>query len=233
VEKSLKTESRPLEKQPGVALKDLLQGVAIGHRDDDTVLSLANRLIRLDKQLDAKAQARIAQAAGGLALGQLAKNLLAAVDPDQIIAAALATAQAQGITRSEDTLTEAEIEAARSRRVAAACAAFDLPELRERIETARREREQLIDHLNLDQTVFAGYSEQAQAQAEKTIESFTGYIRRHKDEIAALSFFYQQPYQRRALTYEMIAELHDALGRPPLMLTTERLWSAYARVRAS
>jgi type I site-specific restriction endonuclease len=187
VEKSLKTESRPLEKKPDVALKDLLQGIAIGHRDDDTVLSLANRLIRLDKQLDAKAHARITQAAGGIPVSQLAKNLIAAVDPDQIIATALATAQAQGITRSEDTLTAAEIEAARNQRVAVACAAFDNPELREHIESARREREQLIDHLNLDQTVFVGYSEQAQAQAEKVIQSFADYIQQHKDEIAALS----------------------------------------------
>ncbi|MDO8940254.1 MAG: type I restriction-modification enzyme R subunit C-terminal domain-containing protein [Methylicorpusculum sp.] len=233
VEKSLKTESRPLEKKPGVALKDLLQGIAMGHRDDDTVLSLANRLIRLDKQLDAKAHTRITQASGGIALNQLAKNLVAAVDPDQIVATALANAQAQGITRSEDTLTETEIEAARNQRVAAACAAFDSPELREHIESARREREQLIDHLNLDQTVFAGYSEQAQAQAEKLIQTFAEYLLQHKDEIAALSFFYQQPYQRRQLTYDMIEDLHDALSRPPLMLTTERLWSAYARVQTS
>jgi type I restriction enzyme R subunit len=233
VEKSLKTESRPLEKKPGVALKDLLQGIAIGHRDNDTVLSLANRLIRMDKQLDAKAHARISQASGGIPVSQLAKNLIAAVDPDQIIATALATAQAQGITRSEDTLTETEIEAARNQLVATACAAFDSPELREHIESARREREQLIDHLNLDQTVFIGYSAQAQAQAEKVIQSFADYIQQHKDEIAALSFFYQQPYQRRQLTYDMIEDLHDALSRPPLMLTTERLWSAYARVQTS
>ncbi|MBS3952862.1 MAG: DEAD/DEAH box helicase family protein [Methylomicrobium sp.] len=233
VEKSLKTESRPLEKKPGVALKDLLQGVAIGHRDDDTVLSLANRLIRLGKQLDEKAQDRIAKASGGIRVGELAKRLIAALDPDQIVVSALATAQANGITRSEDTLTEDEIAAARAQRVAAACAAFDNPELREQIESARREREQLIDHLNLDQVTFSGFSEQAQAQEEQTIQKFADYIRQHKEEIAALSFFYQQPYQRRALTYEMIEELHDALSRPPLMLTTERLWSAYARVQTS
>ncbi|MEO6322708.1 MAG: DEAD/DEAH box helicase family protein, partial [Polaromonas sp.] len=69
VEKSLKTESRPLEKKPGIALKDLLQGVAMGHRDDDTVLSLANRLVRLAKQLDDKAQARIEKVSGGIAVG--------------------------------------------------------------------------------------------------------------------------------------------------------------------
>ncbi len=32
---------------------------------------------------------------------------------------------------------------------------------------------------------------------------------------------------------EMIEELHEHLARPPLMLTTERLWSAYARVHSS
>jgi type I restriction enzyme R subunit len=233
VEKSLKTESRPLEKKPGVALKDLLQGVAVGHRDDDTVLSLANRLIRLGKQLDDKAQARIAKASGGIPVAELGKGLIAALNPDAIVATALATARAKGITRSEETLLPEEIEAARSMRVAAACAPFDQPALREEIEAARREREQLIDHINLDQVTYSGFSEQAEAQAKALIDSFTSYIAQHKDEIAGLSFFYQQPFQRRQLTFDMIEELHEALARPPLMLTTERLWSAYARVQAS
>jgi type I restriction enzyme R subunit len=73
VEKSLKTESRPLEKKPGVPLKDLLQGVAMGSRDDDTVLSLANRLVRLAKQLDDKAQARIEKASGGIPVANWAR----------------------------------------------------------------------------------------------------------------------------------------------------------------
>jgi len=233
VEKSLKTESRPLEKKPGVSLKDLLQGVAIGHRDDDTVLSLANRLVLLSKQLDDKAKARIEKSSGGIGVAELAKQLIAALDPDKILATALRSAEQQGITRSEDTLTEAELAAAQQQLVAAACSPFDQPELREQIESARREREQLIDHLTLDQVTFTGYSAQAEEQAQKTIQTFTDYIQQHKEEIAALGFFYQQPYQRRSLTFEMIEELHDALSRPPLMLTTERLWSAYARVQSS
>jgi type I restriction enzyme R subunit len=117
--------------------------------------------------------------------------------------------------------------------VAAACGPFDKPELRDAIESARSEREQLIDHINLDQVTFSGYSAQAEAQAQKTVRTFAEFIAQHKDEIAALGFFYQQPYQRRALTFEMIEELHEQLSRPPLMLTTERLWSVYARVQAS
>ena len=233
VEKSLKTESRPLEKKPGVALKDLLQGVAMGSRDDDTVLSLANRLVRLAKQLDDKAQARIEQASGGISVAQLGKGLITALDADAIVQAALATANVQGLGRTEDTLLPEEIAAARAERVAAACAPFDQPALRDEIDNARREREQIIDHINLDQVTFAGYSEQAERQARATIQSFTDYITQHKDEIAALSFFYEQPYKRRALTFDMIEALHEQVSRPPLMLTTERLWSAYARVHAS
>lgn len=233
VEKSLKTESRPLEKKSGVPLKDLLQGVAMGSRDDDTVLSLANRLVRLNKQLDDKAKARIEQVSGGLSIGELGKALIVALDPDGIVATALVIAQAQGITRAEDTLLPEELAAARAQRVAAACAPFDRPELRDEIEYARRAREQLIDHLNLDQVTFSGFSEQAESQAKAAIQNFTDYLQAHKDDIAALDFFYQQPYQRRRLTFEMIEDLHEHLSRPPLMLTTERLWSAYARVRAS
>jgi type I restriction enzyme, R subunit len=233
VEKSLKTESRPLEKKPTVALKDLLLGVAMGHRDDDTVLSLANRLIRLSKQLDDKALERIKKNSGGVSVTELGRTLITALNPDKIIEDALVTAKANGFTRTEETLTAEEIETARAARVAKACAPFDKPELREHIESARQEREQLIDHVNLDQVTFSGFSAQAEDQAQKVVKSFADFIQQHKSEIEALSFFYQQPYQRRALTFTMIEDLHDALSRPPLMLTTERLWSAYARVQTS
>lgn len=233
VEKSLKTESRSLEKKPGVALKDLLQGVAMGSRDEDTVLSLANRLIRLAKQLDDKAQTQITKASEGISVAELGKNLLTALDPDAVVATAISMAATQGISRNEATLLPAEYEAARASRVAAACLPFDCPALREAIENARREREQIIDQINTDQVIFAGFSADAEAQAKAVIQRFADYLQAHKDEIAALDFFYQQPYQRRALTFEMIEELHEHLTRPPLLLTSERLWGAYAQVQSS
>lgn len=233
VEKSLKTESRPLEKKPGATLDQLLKSIAVGGADDDTVLSLGNRLVRLAKQLDDKALARIKQTSGGIALNDLARGLVSALDPDLVAADALDTAQAAGITRNADTLTADELDAARHQRVLTACQPFDDPRLRDLIESARREREQLIDHINPDQVTFSGFSAQAEAHATATVQAFADYLHEHRNEIAALDFFYQQPYQRRQLTFAMIEDLHDALSRPPLMLTTERLWSAYARVQAS
>ena len=231
VEKTLKTESRPLERKPMLSLDSLLKGVAMGAHDDDTVLSLGNRLVRLAKRLDDKALAKIKQASGGIGLQDLARGLVQALDPDRIVADALDTAKAAGITRSEDTLTQAELDAARHKRVEAACRPFDDPALRDLIESARRDREQVIDTLNPDTVVRSEFAAQAQANAEEAVSRFRTFIEAHRDEIAALAFFYSQPYQRRALTLEMIEELHEALQRPPLMLTTEKLWSAYARVQ--
>ena len=51
-----KTDSRPLEKKPTVALDKLLLGVALGKRDEDTLTTLAGRLARLERELDEPAQ---------------------------------------------------------------------------------------------------------------------------------------------------------------------------------
>jgi type I restriction enzyme R subunit len=232
VEKSLKTDSRPLERKPGVSLDALLKAVAMGAPDDDTVQSLGNRLVRLSKQLDDTALAKIRQASGGIGLQDLARGLVQALDPDRIVADALDAASAAGITRSEDTLSDAETEAAKQQRIARACQPFDAPQLRERIESARREREQVIDILNPDTLTRSEFAAQAQANAERAVQAFEAFLAAHRDELEALAFFYAQPYRRR-MTQEMIEDLHDALSRPPMLLTTDKLWSAYARVRES
>ena len=54
VTKSLKTDSRPLEKKPGVPLKDLLAAIAVGARDEELFTTLASRLARLNKQITDK-----------------------------------------------------------------------------------------------------------------------------------------------------------------------------------
>lgn len=230
VEKSLKTESRPLERNPTLPLKDLLLGIAMGHRDDDTIQSLANRLTRLNKQADKKALQQIEQTSGQN-VQQLARSLLNAIDPDAIAQQALEDTRAAGITRNKAMLTGEELNTAREKLVNKACEPFDNPKLREQVESARREREQVIDHINLDKVIVSDFSEQAQENAEKLIQSFSDFITEHKDEIEALSFFYQQPYQRRALTFDMLEALYEQLKQPPLLLTTDKLWSAYSRIK--
>lgn len=230
VEKSLKTETRPLERKAQLNMKDLLQGVAMGHRDTDTLQSLANRLTRLDKQADAKTLDELEMLASQ-SVQHLAKQLLHAIDPDAINQLALETTRAAGITCDVNSLSDEQRAAAREQLVDKACKPFDSPKLRNSIEGARREREQIIDHINLDTVLVSDFSEQALANAEEQVQSFKAFIEANKDEIEALSFFYQQPYQRRALSFDMIEQLHEQLKQPPLLLTTDKLWLAYSRLQ--
>jgi type I restriction enzyme R subunit len=86
VTESDKTDSRPLERKPTVAFEQLLKNVAIGHRDEDTLTSLANRIARLDQSLSATDKDEL-QKTGGISLKQLASDLLRATDPDNVEAA--------------------------------------------------------------------------------------------------------------------------------------------------
>ena len=64
-ERSQKTDSRPLEKKSGMSLKDLLQNVAMGNTQEEILRTLANRLIRLDKQINETEKSNLAAQAEG------------------------------------------------------------------------------------------------------------------------------------------------------------------------
>ncbi len=84
VTKSCKTDSRPLEKKPGIALKDLLNAITVGARDEDLFSSLANRLIRLEKQITEQEKEQFSEMTNGKNLNQVVKELLNAYNPDVI-----------------------------------------------------------------------------------------------------------------------------------------------------
>jgi len=113
-----KTDSRPLERKPTVAFKDLLLGVALGKRDEDTLTTLANRLARLDRQISGAEAATIKEVSGGKSLPQLSAALLHACNPDEVevasrrLAAEEEDAYIAEIARFFDPLAPVEITAA-------------------------------------------------------------------------------------------------------------------------
>jgi len=215
VTKSLKTDSRPLERKPSVPLKDLLYGVMLGQSDEDTVLSLANRLTRLSRSLNDDEQRQIMEKSGGVPLDHIVRGLLDAVNPDRIEE----KAQESGKDYHE---VQREL-------VQQATGMFN-GELNTLIEGIRRNHEQIIDTVNIDEVTFAGWAGQDAEQAEALVQDFTAFIAEHRDEIAALSIFYNQPYKRRELTFAMIREVLDILKRERPSLMPSRVWTAYEKL---
>ena len=223
VTKSLKTASQPLITKPSVPLRDLVMGVMMGARDEDTVSSLAGRLARLNRQLDHQEQERIREKAGGIELAGIIGNLLAAIDPDRIEAKAREIEPVAGDAES----TLAAREKAQEQLVSDAATVFN-GELVDLIDTICRDKEQTIDHESFDTVIRAEWEGDAKENAEAVVQDFQQYLATNRDEIEALTIFYAQPHRRRELTYAMIREVFGRLKNDKPRLAPLRVWQAYA-----
>ncbi|MCL4708466.1 DEAD/DEAH box helicase family protein [bacterium] len=226
VTKSIKTDSRPLERKPGVALKNLLMNVTLGNRDEDTLTSLANRLTRLEKDITPAERQKFQELASGKNLNQVVHELLEAHDPDKVEE----KAREKFTLSAEAALTPQQTQVAQQELIQEATRIFDSGELRDYIETVRRNHEQIIDYSNLDQVEFAGWDQQAKVNAENLVKDFGDFIAAHKDEITALKIFYNQPFRRREVTYRMIDEVLQSLKANRPYLAPVRVWEAYEQL---
>ena len=91
---------------------------------------------------------------------------------------------------AEDGNPRAWLDEARQQLADEGTRPFDSADLREYIETVRRQHDQVIDHLNLDSVRFSGWDVNARDGAAEVVQQFRTYLDTHKDEIAALQLFY-------------------------------------------
>jgi type I restriction enzyme R subunit len=220
-----KTDSRPLDRKPTVPLEKLLLGVAIGKRDEDTLTTLAGRLARLDRALDESRKNEIVKMSGNT-LGEMSKALLSAVDPDVIAANATGRPGAE----TKEVLPE-DYAQSQTSLIAAACAPFDKPELREALTKFKQETEQTIDVTTIDVLSSGGLDEAAKDKAKRIITSFRDYIEQHKAEIEALQILYSRPFKKR-LTEESLRELETKLKPEFGPQPVPTIWKAFEKGRA-
>ena len=218
VTKSKKSETRTLERKPSVSMKELMMNVALGAKDADTLTSLANRVIRLNSQMSAKERKQFEEKVG-VSAGKLAEQLLNAFDQDII------WQKAQQETHTQEP-EEHQLVQVKKELIKEAVAPFYKPEVREYIENIRRSHEQIIDNVNIDTVIFAGYDTQQEENADRVIQSFREYIEENKDEIIALRILYNVAYKDRPMAIEKLKELHAKLNEKGI--TIERLWDCYA-----
>jgi type I restriction enzyme R subunit len=220
--KSKKTDSRPLERKRGVPLKDLLGAVTMGVAEEDLFLSLANRLIRLEKQITESEKEKVLEYSGGKNLKQMTRELLDAFNPDAIESAAIVLKEKEQLPSMELAREKAKDQLAKE-----ASTTFN-GELNEYLDNVRKIHEQIIDHINIDTVTKSEWDTTSIDKAKETVKDFTEYLETHKDEIKALSIFYNQPYNRREITFKMIKEVLEKLKMDKPTLAPDYVWHAYA-----
>ena len=228
VEQSQKTDSRPLEKAPGVSLKDVLQSVAMGNTSEDMLTTLANRLIRLDQQLKDKDKTAFSEKANGLTIKEIVKKLLQAHDPDVIESTKY---KVQSTMRGMAPMEiEKAIDKATQELIDDAVAVFNNPDLRDFIVDIRKKYDQIIDIVNIDTITNIGWVKDQEESSAALIGDFKTWIENHKDEITALQIFYAQDYRHRTFTYKMIKDLCEKLKTEKPILAPLAVWKAYEQL---
>ena len=203
-------------------MKELMLNVAMGAKDEDTLTSLANRVIRLNSQMTDRERTEFSSTVGSSA-GNIAQRLLDAFDPDIVSSKA-------GVDLSDDhEPTEDEqhrMDEAKKALIQQAVQPFYNPDIRDYIENVRRSHEQVIDSVNIDTVLFAGYDTDKQANADRILKTFHAFIEENKDEILALRIIYDQRYKDRPMAITKLKALYEKLKAQNI--TIERLWECYA-----
>lgn len=220
------SDTHSLNRKKGVSFESLMQAAAEGRADEDTLKSLVYRMSRLDRQLDDKGKEEIAEASGGLDIGQISNRILDGIDTDKQIEKAKEKFQTD--KPSDEQLKEVARES-----VAEASSLFDSAHLRKTILDVKKRNEMIIDNISIDKLEEAGFDEQARQLSAKTVESFKEYVEKNRDELAALNIIYSKPYKMRKFNFKDIKNLANAIKMPPYNLTPELLWSAYQRLDKS
>lgn len=191
--------------------------VALGAKDEDTLTSLANRIIRLNARMTPSERKTFKRTVGKSA-DRLSENLLNAFDMDVIEE----KAKRDSCT---DNPTEEQLSTAKTELIKAATEPFHDPGKRDYIENLRRSHDQIIDNINLDHVTYAGFDSHREEKADGMITSFREFIEENKDEIIALRIIYDQAYKDRTMVIEDLKALYERLKTKGI--TVERLWDSY------
>jgi type I restriction enzyme R subunit len=194
-------DAAPLDRDKTIPLKRLLEKTATLTITESEVATLAGRLARLDREFTDAEQAEL-ETVGGLALKDLTRRLVQAIDPDVLA----------DVTDLRDHLDEAVKPLAAN------------PELRNRLLEIRRTHDLVIDETSQD-TLLEAYGVVDTDRAREVVTSWRAYLDEHRDEISALEVLYTRG---RTVTFSELAELAERIKRPPYQWTPDLLWNAYA-----
>jgi type I restriction enzyme R subunit len=151
----------------------------------------------------------------------IASNLIHATNEEKLVKAA------QTKTGKEE-VTEEQIQQTFEPEADELIKPFHNPALRELLETLRKDTEQIIDE-SPDELIDGGAA-YTKEKAEGLINNWQQFIKDHQNELDAIQLIYQQPYQKRHLSYDMINQLVEEIEQPPYHIAPAEVWKAYEQL---
>lgn len=220
----VKSCSKPLDRRPKESFAKVLDFVAKGGCDADTVSTLGARLARLEHNLDADQADRIKTTAG-VPLSTLIGDLLGSVNDEAVAERAVVKFQLP----PDAEPTEAQLDAAEAELMQAAVKPFRKAALRKAVQAVWEEvnsQWQVIDEITQDRVRRAEFDPKAKENAAALVVDFRQFCDDHKDQIEALQLLYSVPY-RAGLRFAQVKDLANELKNSPQRFDPERIWHAF------
>lgn len=202
VTESQKSLSQPLERKRNLSFKKLLENIAKGASDDDTLSTLALRLSIIETKLSEEDNKNLLELTKGKSLVNISNEILNSIDLDFM----------EG--KSDEEILKIKDEALKP---------FNSPHFREFLINICSKTSIYVDELAVDEVI---NSEHSVENANITIKNFREFININKDELDALSIIYNNSYKNRKLTYKSIDELNQKLKNENLYISD--IWRAFA-----
>lgn len=202
VTESQKSLSQPLERKRNLSFKKLLENIAKGASDDDTLSTLALRLSIIETKLSEEDNKNLLELTKGKSLVNISNEILNSIDLDFM----------EG--KSDEEILKIKDEALKP---------FNSPHFREFLINICSKTSIYVDELAVDEVI---NSEHSVENANITIKNFREFININKDELNALSIIYNNSYKNRKLTYKSIDELNQKLKNENLYISD--IWRAFA-----
>jgi len=216
-------ETRPMEQlgERKVSFEKLLKFLQYGKPNKEHLSSMAARLSKLQKRLTEEQNAEIKKITGK-ELKDFAKEFVFAIDEDKIFEEAEKKFGKEPKKEQLEKISEERIKSAINEFI-------KNPDFLDRLQEIKKETEQIIDIVSVDEVEFAGYSPIATEKARKIVDSFREFIKRNKNELQAIQIFYNE---RGRLHWKDLKELSEKITAPQFALTTTKLWQAYKRLES-
>ena len=221
VSQSNKTEMKSLERKRYISTKDLLDAVLMGNKEEGIYSSLASRLSRFDKNLTPSERQGFKKLSSGKEPKDYIRVLLNVHEPDVIEG----KARERFNLKKEAEPTEEQKKEVQETLFKETQSMFN-GALNTFIVKAQQSHEQIIDTVNPDRVDYAGWSKEKRKSYETLVQDFEDFIKENKDEITALSIFYNEPHRRKEITYSMVNEIYEKLKADKPNLHPIRIYKA-------
>lgn len=204
-------------------LESLVQSVAIGIRDESTLVSLIEGLERIEKNLNDEDRKEIREVTSAMnpdpgTLKDVINGLIRAIDVESHLEKAreLFGKQERNYSPSDKELKQAIEEL-----VNTACRPFDNPKFRHVVLTIKKK--------NTEKMNFTAMEEAAADRSQDIVYKFKSFIESHQKDMPVIKALSGQNGHHK-ISFEDIKDLSRELRKPPYEISPDEIWNAYQRI---